>query len=47
MGAYAAAFRESAIDGSMLGELAELWEDPLGVTNKAHRIRIEKALGLR
>ena len=47
MGMHARSFRESAIDGLMLSELRELWDDPLGVSNKAHRIRIEKALGLR
>lgn len=47
MGVYSGAFREGAIDGTMLGELDELWADPLGVENKAHRIRIQKALGLR
>ena len=44
---YCEAFQESAIDGSMLDELHELWDQPLGVTNKAHQIKILKLFGKR
>jgi hypothetical protein len=44
---YCHAFQESAIDGGMLDDLHELWEHPLGVTNKAHQIKILKIFGKR
>jgi hypothetical protein len=42
---YCKAFEESVIDGSMLNDLPELWEQPLGVSNKAHQIRILRLFG--
>ncbi len=41
---YAAAFRESSIDGSMVEDLPALWDD-LGVRLPAHRLKIAKRLG--
>jgi len=38
--------RENSIDGSLLEELEDLWDD-LGVHHKAHRIKILKYFGLR
>ncbi len=42
---YCQAFEESVIDGSMLNDLHELWEQPLQVTNKAHQIKILRLFG--
>jgi hypothetical protein len=43
LGEHAAAFRRCSMDGSMLGDLAALW-DELGVTLTAHRIKIARSL---
>eukprot|EP00293_Proteomonas_sulcata_P015268 CAMPEP_0184305914 /NCGR_PEP_ID=MMETSP1049-20130417/15056_1 /TAXON_ID=77928 /ORGANISM="Proteomonas sulcata, Strain CCMP704" /LENGTH=184 /DNA_ID=CAMNT_0026618069 /DNA_START=158 /DNA_END=712 /DNA_ORIENTATION=+ len=43
---YIDKFRENSIDGSLLEELEDLWDD-LGVHHKAHRIKILKYFGLR
>ncbi len=43
LGEHAAAFRRCSMDGSMLGDLGELW-DELGVALTAHRIKMSRSL---